>query len=48
MLASLLEALAKPECQKRATQKPHACMYNTYSIPIVTNSVCVHQWLLGT
>ena len=36
-----------PIVVKRATQKPHADMYNNPSILIVANGLWIHQWLYG-
>lgn len=47
MLAPHLEALDCLSSKERATQKPHACMYNISSTPIVAIGVWVHQWLHG-
>ncbi len=41
----VLRLLELPYKSKRATQKPHACMYNNPPIPMFAVDVWVHQWL---
>ena len=40
-----LRLLEMPCLSKRATQKPHACMYNNPPIPMFAVGVWIHQWL---